>query len=180
MVWGGDALARAVARRAGAVVVDGGLSAFLAHVQLFDAGVEPGAAVEVVVVGGGRAYVDDEVRAAGLDARVVVVDERAPEELDAAIAAAAETRRPVVLVAGSHPAELPPVAGAQLLSADLRHPEHLRALLVALAAPVVESECAAGAAARRQGAGGARARRGRRRARPTTTPSGCSRRTARA
>ena len=30
--------------------------------------------------------------------------------------------------------------GAQLLSADLRHPEHLRALLVALAAPAAESE----------------------------------------
>ena len=45
---------------------DGGLSSFLAHVQLFDAGVEPGAAVEVIVVGGGRAYVDDEVRAFGV------------------------------------------------------------------------------------------------------------------
>ncbi|HEX8953841.1 MAG TPA: hypothetical protein VF945_18415, partial [Polyangia bacterium] len=88
VVWSGDALARAVARRAGAVVVDGGLSSFLAHVQLFDAGVEPGAAVEVIVVGGGRAYVDDEVRAAALEARVVAVDERAPAELDAAIAAA--------------------------------------------------------------------------------------------
>ena len=140
VVWGGDALARAVARRAGAVVVDGGLSAFLAHVQLFDAAVEPGAAVEVVVVGGGRAYVEDEVRAAALEARVVAVDERAPAELDAAIAAATEARRPVVLVAGTQPSELPPVDGAKLLSADLRHPEHLRALLMALAAPVVEAE----------------------------------------
>jgi hypothetical protein len=143
VVWGGDALARAVARRAGAVVVDGGLSSFLAHVQLFDAGVEPGAAVEVIVVGGGRAYVDDEVRAAALLARVVAVDERAPEELDAAIAAAAEARRPVVLVAGTEPSALARAAvgdSAQLLSADLRHPEHLRALLVALAAPAVESE----------------------------------------
>ncbi|MCU1282926.1 MAG: hypothetical protein JWM53_6472, partial [bacterium] len=101
VVWGGDALCRAVARRAGAVVVDGGLSAFLAHVQLFDAGVEPGAAVEVIVVGGGRAYVDDEVRAVSLDAKVVAVDERAPDELDAAIAAAAAAHRPVVLVAGT-------------------------------------------------------------------------------
>lgn len=142
VVWGGDALARAVARRAGAVVVDGGLSAFLAHVQLFDAGVEPGAAVEVIVVGGGRAYVDDEVRAAALEARVVAVDERAPEELEAAVAAAAAAKRPVVLVAGTLPTELGPLGreGAQLLSADLRHPEHLRALLAALAAPVVEAE----------------------------------------
>ncbi len=143
VVWGGDALARAVARRAGAVVVDGGLSSFLAHVQLFDAGVEPGAAVEVIVVGGGRAYVDDEVRAAALDARVVAVDERAPDELAAALAAAAGANRPVVLVAGTQPAALPRPAseeGAQLLVADLRHPEQLRALLQALAAPVVESE----------------------------------------
>jgi hypothetical protein len=140
VVWGGDALCRAVARRAGAVVVDGGLSSFLAHVQLFDAGVEPGAAVEVIVVGGGRAYVDDEVRAVSLDARVVAVDERAPEELDAAIAAAVGARHAVVLVAGTPPAALARVDNAQLLSADLRHPEHLRALLQALAAPVAESE----------------------------------------
>ena len=167
VVWGGDALARAVARRAGAVVVDGGLSSFLAHVQLFDAGVEPGAAVEVIVVGGGRAYVDDEVRAAALEARVVAVDERAPDELDAAIAAAAAAHKPVVLVAGTAPAELSrlsPGDDARLLSADLRHPEHLRALLLALASPVVESESDARAAARRQGAGGARAQRERRRA----------------
>ncbi|HEX4458269.1 MAG TPA: hypothetical protein VIA18_09890, partial [Polyangia bacterium] len=142
VVWGGDALCRAVARRAGAVVVEGagGLSSFLAHVQLFDAGVTPGAAVEVVVVGGGRAYVEDEVRAVGLAAQVVAVDERAPEELDAAIAAAAAASRPIVLVAGGPPALPPTVDGMQLLSADLRHPEHLRALLSALAAPPAEPE----------------------------------------
>ena len=129
--------------RAGAIVVDGGLSSFLAHVQLLDANVEPGAAVEVIVIGGGRAYVDDEVRAAALDARVVAVDERAPDELDAAIGAAAAAHKPVVLVAGTEPSVMARplgVDGAQLLSADLRHPEHLRALLVALAAPAVESE----------------------------------------
>ncbi|HEX8951819.1 MAG TPA: hypothetical protein VF945_08230, partial [Polyangia bacterium] len=57
--------------------------------------------------------------------------------------AAAAAGRPVVLVAGTQPEELPRPSregGAQLLSADLRHPEHLRALLVALAAPVIESE----------------------------------------
>jgi hypothetical protein len=142
VVWGGDGLCRAVARRAGSVVVDGpgGLSSFLAHVQLYDAHVEPGAAVEVIVVGGGRAYVDDEVRAAALDARVVGVDERAPAELDEAIAAATAAHRPVVLVAGTPPAALPAIEGAQLLSADLRHPEHLRALLQALAAPVAETD----------------------------------------
>jgi hypothetical protein len=143
VVWGGDALCRAVARRAGCAVVEsGGISSWLAHVQLLDAAVEPGAAVEVVVVGGGRAYVEDEVRAAGLDARVTAVDERAPEELSAAVAAAAAAKRPIVLVAGAAPLELSPpeVEGVQLLSADLRHPEHLRALIDALAAPPVESE----------------------------------------
>jgi hypothetical protein len=46
----------------------------------------------------------------------------------------------VVLVAGTPPAALPAIEGAQLLSADLRHPEHLRALLQALAAPVAEAD----------------------------------------
>jgi hypothetical protein len=142
VVWGGDPLCRAVARRAGAVVVDGpgGLSAFLAHVQILDAAVTPGAPVEVVVVGGGRAYVEDEVRAVGLDAPVHAVDERDPEALLAKVTAAAGASRPIVLVAGGPPAALPPVADAQLLAADLRHPEHLRALLAALAAPPVEAE----------------------------------------
>ena len=142
VVWGGDALCRAVARRAGAIVVEGqgGLSSFLANAQLLDAAVEPGAAVEVIVIGGGRAYVEDEVRAAALDARVVGVDERAPEELEAAIAGAATAGRPVVLVAGAPPASLPSLAGAQLLSADLRHPGHLRALLQALAAPAADAD----------------------------------------
>lgn len=143
-LWGGDALCRAVARRAGAAVVEGagGLSSFLAHAQLLDAGVVPGAAVEVIVVGGGRAYVEDEVRAATLEARVVAVDERAPDELTQAVRDAAAARRPIVLVAGTPPSALPDVDGAQLLSADLRHPEHLRALLSALAAPPVEAETA--------------------------------------
>jgi hypothetical protein len=142
VVWGGDPLCRAVARRAGAVVVDGpgGLSAFLAHMQILDAAVTPGGPVEVVVVGGGRAYVEDEVRAAGLDAPVHAVDERDPEALVAMVSAAAGAARPIVLVAGGPPTSLAPVADAQLLAADLRHPEHLRALLVALAAPPVEPE----------------------------------------
>jgi hypothetical protein len=143
VVWGGDAMCRAVARRAGCVVVDGGAAAigeWLAHVQLLDAAVVPGAAVDVVVVGGGRAYVEEEVRGAGLDARVSAVDERAPAELDAAVAAAHAAQRPIVLVAGGPPLTLPTVEGVQLLAADLRHPEHLRALLTALAAPPVENE----------------------------------------
>jgi hypothetical protein len=142
VVWGGDPLARAVARRAGAVVVDGpgALGHFLAHAQLLDAAVTPGAPVEVLVVGGGRAYVEDEVRAAGLDAKVAAIDDRDHEALTAALEEAAGAARPIVLVAGGPPVALPQVADVQLLSADLRHPDHLRALLAALAAPPVESD----------------------------------------
>jgi hypothetical protein len=142
VVLGGDPLCRAVARRAGATVVDG-LSDFLAHLQLYDAGVPAGAAVEVVVVGGGRLYVDDEVRAAGLKAEVVAVDERDGAELEAAVARAAGAERTVILVAGAAPTSLAPrlaLPEVQLLSADLRHPEHLRALLRALAAPPIETD----------------------------------------
>jgi hypothetical protein len=152
VVWGGDAICRAVARRAGAAVVDG-LDEWLARAALLDAGVEPGAQVSIVVVGGGRGYVAREVKAAGLDADVVAVDERLPEELAQAVAAAHAGGRPVVLVAGGPPTAPPPAvahddaaqdpaddeARLQVLTADLRHPEHLRALLQALASPAPES-----------------------------------------
>ena len=149
VLWGGDAICRAVARRAGATVVDG-LDEWLARAALLDAGVEPGAQVSVVVVGGGRGYVVRELAAAGLDAQLVAVDERVPEELAQAIATAHDSGRPVVLVAGGPPVTPPKddahapeesdEAPRQVLSADLRHPEHLRALLQALAAPAPESE----------------------------------------
>jgi hypothetical protein len=71
---------------------------------------------------------------------VHAVDERDPEALAATVRQAAGAARPIVLVAGGPPAALAPITDAQLLSADLRHPEHLRALLFALAAPPVEAE----------------------------------------
>jgi hypothetical protein len=148
VVWGGDAVCRAVARRAGAIVVDG-IDEWLARAALEDAGVQPGAKVSVVVVGGGQSFVARAVEAAGLDAEVAAVDERAPDELARAVADAHSGGRPVVLVAGGPPSA-PPLparddaqpedAPPRLLQADLRHPEHLRALLEALAAPAVESE----------------------------------------
>ncbi|HZS37550.1 MAG TPA: hypothetical protein VFF06_12025, partial [Polyangia bacterium] len=137
VVWGGDSLCRAVARRAGALVVDG-VDEWLARAALYHAGVEPGGAVEVLVLGGGRAFVDAEVRAAALDAEVRAVDERAPDELTAALARAREAARAVVLVAGGPPilpTENHAGDGPRLLPADLRHPEQLRALLRALALP---------------------------------------------
>ena len=142
VLWGGDALCRAVARRAGALVVDG-IDELLARAQLYDAGVEPGARASVIVVGGGRAYVQREVEAAGLDAEVHGVDERDRDTLVSTVEAARTDGRPVVLVAGGPPplGELAPKDDAPLLlvGVDLRHPEHLRALLRELAAPAVDS-----------------------------------------
>jgi hypothetical protein len=129
VLWGGDALCRAVARRAGASLVDG-LDGWLAQAARLDAGLEPGAPLQVVVVGGGRAFVEGEVRAAGLDAPVLAVDERAPAELDEALAVARREGRSVVLVAAAPP----PLPGDEthLVRADLAHPAELRALLLAL------------------------------------------------
>jgi hypothetical protein len=144
VVLGGDAVCRAVARRAGALVVDG-LDGWLARAALLDAGVEPGDEVSVIVVGGGRAYVENEVQAAGLTAEVVGVDERSPEELERAIGEARQSGKPVVMVAGGPPV-LPSSPDEQeqpalrVLSADLRHPEHLRALLGSLAMARAEAD----------------------------------------
>jgi hypothetical protein len=138
VVLGGDSVCQAVARRAGALVVDG-LDGWLARAALLDAGVEPGDEVSVIVVGGGRAYVEGEVQSVGLSAEVRGVDERSPDELAEAIAAARKSGKPVVMVAGGPPV-LPATDGDEqpalrILSADLRHPEHLRALLASLALP---------------------------------------------
>ena len=141
VVWGGDGcVARWCAAGAwsssaagGAVVVSGARGAVRRRRRA-------GAALEVMVVGGGRAYVDDEVRAAALDARVVAVDERA-DELDQAIARRPRSgrwcwwrrrRRRSCRRLKAHSS----------CSADLRHPEHLRALLLALAAPAAERRAA--------------------------------------
>jgi acyl-CoA synthetase (NDP forming) len=135
VVWGGDPVARAVSRRAGAFVVDG-VSQFLARAALLSAGVEPGAEVAVIVVGGGRGFVEGELRAAGLAAKVTAVDERSADELRAAMA---EAKTPILLVASALDAA-PSVESARVLHADLRHPEHLRALCDALAASRTEEE----------------------------------------
>jgi hypothetical protein len=138
VVWGGDTVCRAVARRAGAQVVDG-VDQWLARAALLDAQVHAGARVSVVVVGGGAGFVAREVEAAGLDATVKSVDEREPAELRDAVSSALAEQRPLVLVAGATPVTLPELEHLQVVSADLRHPEHLRALLHALAAPPVEA-----------------------------------------
>jgi hypothetical protein len=135
VVLGGDELCRAVVRRAGAIAC-ATLDEWLARAALLDAAIEPGSPVGVIVVGGGRAWVERELRSAGLDASLSTVDERAPAELEAAIAAAG---RPVIVVATSLAA--PDASAGDLprsLHADLRHPEALRALLTALAAPPIE------------------------------------------
>src|SRR5205807_9575712 len=79
VVWGGDELCRAVVRRSGAVAA-GSLDEWLARAALLDVGVEPGAAVSIVVVGAGRSLVENEVKSAGLDAQVSQVEEFAEIE----------------------------------------------------------------------------------------------------
>jgi hypothetical protein len=92
-----------------------------------------------VGVGGGAGFVERVVEAAGLDATVLAVDERSTAELTRAIDSAAHDGRPLILVAGGPPSlpKTPAEDHLQLLTADLRHPEHLRALLRALAAPPI-------------------------------------------
>jgi hypothetical protein len=139
VVWGGDALCRAVARRAGAHVA-ATLEEFVARAALLDAAVEPGASVAVLVLGGGRGFVADEVAAAGLDADVAAVDDRDAAALDEAIAQAKSAHRAVLVVAGGPPV-VPDVAPPpRILTADLRHPSELRALLAALAAPAPDAD----------------------------------------
>ncbi len=138
VVLGGDELSRAVVRRSGAVAASS-LDEWLARAALLDAGVEPGQAVSLIVVGGGRAFVESELRASGLEAPVVAVE--TPDEVSAAVRAAAG---PVVLVAAGLPIVFDESVndegseGRRVISVDLRHPEELRALLSALASPAVE------------------------------------------
>jgi hypothetical protein len=132
-VWGGDQVCRAVARRAGARVVES-LADWLAHAALLDGGVEPGAEVTILVLGGGTAYVADEARTAGLAAQVVGLDDRSPEAVEAVLAERPPSaEHALVLVAGAPPLALPAAAAPRVLPCDLRQPEHFRALLGALA-----------------------------------------------
>lgn|GEM_PF-3156266 len=130
VVLGAEGMCRAVARRAGAHVVDR-LDDWLALAALLDAGVELGGRARVIVAGGGKALVAAEIAAAGLSAELVAVDD---ERDQAALEAAVTVDMPVVVVAGS--GILPLLPNARVLRCDLRHPEALRTLFRALAAPL--------------------------------------------
>jgi hypothetical protein len=130
VVLGGDALCRAAARRAGAIVVDS-LDEWLARAALLAAGVEPGMPASVVVVGGGSALVAAELTKAGLEAPLVECDDRDPAQVKAAVAR--QSGRAVLLVAGAPLAAMP----ARTVLGDPRQPEALRALVAALASPAV-------------------------------------------
>jgi hypothetical protein len=119
VVWGGDELCRAVVRRSGSVAA-ASLDEWLARAAIHDIGVGP---VSVVVVGGGRSFVESELKAAGLKAKLTQVED----------VAEIEEAGPVLVVASTLPLDDRP-----FVHADLRHPEHLRALLAALASPPVE------------------------------------------
>jgi hypothetical protein len=138
VVLGGDSVCRAVARHGGCRVVDD-LGAFLARAALVCAGVTAGGEVSVVVSGGGRDFVAGEVERAGLRAEVAAVDERVPAELAQALESARSAGRAIVLVAGGPPEApaLPNDIDTRVVTADLRHPEHLRALLSALSEPEI-------------------------------------------
>jgi hypothetical protein len=90
------------------------------------------------VVGGGRAFVEAELRAARLEAELASLDERAPDELAQALVEAERAGRPVIVVAGGPPVVPHAPEALQVLAADLRHPEALRALFAALASPPTE------------------------------------------
>jgi acyl-CoA synthetase (NDP forming) len=122
VVWGGDELCRAVVRRSGAVAA-ASLDEWLARAALLDAGLEAGGDISIVVVGGGSSFVESEVKRAGLTAPISQVEDWSEISADG----------PIVVVASTLP-----TADRKYIHADLRHPEHLRALLHALASPVIE------------------------------------------
>ncbi len=129
VVWQGDAVTDAVARRAGCTVASH-IGGFLAHAAMLSSGVAAKSAVLVLVVGGGSNFVTNEVRAAGLDAEVRTVDDRAPEALHEMVAQFKDHH--LIVVAGDS-ATLPGLE-RPFMQADLRHPEELRALCQALGA----------------------------------------------
>ncbi len=133
VVLGGEPLARAVARHHGAVLVDH-LVVWLAWALVLALPLPGARALKVIVVGGGRTFVDDELTATKVQADVEEVDERDADAIAAALSAHRDT--PVLLVAGE-PALLvgervANAGNAGLLWVDLRHPAELRALFSAL------------------------------------------------
>jgi hypothetical protein len=131
VVLGGDALCRAVARRAGAHVVDR-IGEWLAIAALLGTGATLEDPVEVWIAGGGEAWVRGELARYEIDAPVRILDERDPEALAAAVASAASPRLVIVIGAGVTLPGAPP--DVRLVAADTSQPEQVSRLLKALGA----------------------------------------------
>jgi hypothetical protein len=132
VVLGGDAIDRAVARRAGAHVVDR-IGEWIALAALLGTGARADSPVEVWVSGGGLAWVRGEIDRYALEATVRVLDEGKADALDTALSEVSGPRS-IVLV-GSPRAEEPksPRQDVCLMPVDTRQPENVSRLLKALA-----------------------------------------------
>ena len=135
VVLGGDAVDRAVARRAGAHVVDR-IGEWIALAALLGTGASVDAPLEIWVSGGGLAWVKTEAERYALAAAVTHLEESNPDALHQALEQA-QPPRSIVVVGATLPderelrAEL--AEGVALMRVDTRQPEQVSRLLKALA-----------------------------------------------
>lgn len=132
VVLGGDAMARAVARRAGAHVVER-LGEWLALATWLAADVPAGSPVELWVQGGGLKWVRSEMERYGLELPLTELDDRDASAARAALATCTGPRA-IVLVGADLPSLAPSDPSVRLVLADTRQPEQVSRLLKALAA----------------------------------------------
>ena len=140
VVLGGDALCRAVARRAGSHVVDR-IGEWLALGALLGAGATLEDPVEIWIIGGGVAWLRGELGRYAVDVPVQLLDERDPNAILDAIGRAVAPRLAIVIGAGvTLPAAVAPASGqdqldrVRLVVADTSQPEQVSRLLKALGA----------------------------------------------
>ncbi|MEO6955038.1 MAG: hypothetical protein ABI321_24775 [Polyangia bacterium] len=132
VVLGGDAMARAVARRAGAHVVER-IGEWLALATWLAADVPAEAPVEVWVKGGGASWVRAEMERYGLQLTTIELDDRDASAAKAALAACTGPRA-IVLVGADLQSLVPADPAVRLVLADTRQPEQVSRLFKALAA----------------------------------------------
>jgi hypothetical protein len=131
VLLGGDPIARAIARGAGAHVVER-IGEWLALGALLGAGATLADPVELWVAGGGVEWLRREAQRYAVNAPLTMLDERDPQALTNALAAAVPPRLIVLVGASSTP--LPAKEGVRVLVADTRQPEQVSRLLKALGA----------------------------------------------
>lgn len=142
---GGDSICTAVARRAGIFVAES-FSQWLARAQLLSSGVTSERELKILVIGGGRDFVQAEVNDTGLKAELVSVDDFATAEIEEHLLQARGSNRSLVVVAETSDAlarsliERHQELAEYTITCDLRYPEYLHALFVALADPEPSSE----------------------------------------